>query len=150
MGHELDILFAVNARPDLQVWKLDFAELTWAERVFRTVWGLVGEVDNGGFDQFYFNSSGDTAYFVPEALQAIGAVEAAKIVSAANAIFPSPHPASNREQRKRELDALDDFSQRRLKSLEELFYCSPDDLTQLLSSFVRKHKAEIRGAESCG
>jgi hypothetical protein len=150
MGHELDMLFAVNASPDLQVWKLGFAELTWAERVFRTVWGLVGEVDNGGFDQFYFNSSGDTAFFVPEALQAIGAIETAKVVSAANAIFPGPHPAANREQRIRELDALDESSQRQLKSLEDLFYRTPDDLNHLLFSFVRSHKAEIRGAESCG
>ena len=81
MSHEVDKLFAINASQDLRLWKLDFSDLTWAERVFRTVWGLKGEVDNGGFDQFYFNSSGDTAFFAPEALDAIGAKEAAKVVS---------------------------------------------------------------------
>ena len=41
--------------------KLGYEKLTWPEKVFVCVWGLEGEVNNGGFDQYYFNSSGDHA-----------------------------------------------------------------------------------------
>ena len=32
-------------------WKLDFDELTPSEQVFRAIWDLEGDVNNGGFEQ---------------------------------------------------------------------------------------------------
>jgi hypothetical protein len=73
-----------SGRPDLfkisdsvfdRYWKLGYAELTQPERVFLCIWGLEGEVNNGGFDQYYFNTAGDHALDVVKSLQAIGAGE---------------------------------------------------------------------------
>jgi len=139
-------LFALNDNPDARFWKLDFDSLTWAERVFRAIWSLEGEVNNGGFDQFFFNSSGDIAYFVPEALDAIGAHKVAEIVREANALFPPPHPAIDRDARQLQLDALDDFAKEHLNQLDEEFFGYPDNLTNLLYAFVTSHRNQIVGA----
>ena len=57
------------------------------ERVFVAVWTLEADVNNGGFDQYYVNSSGDYAWFAPQALRAVGAEKTAEIVEQANTAF---------------------------------------------------------------
>ena len=37
------------------------SSLTGPERVLFSVWGAGGQIENGGFDQFFYNSSGDYA-----------------------------------------------------------------------------------------
>jgi len=49
-----------------------FSELSPSERVFILIWDLEAEVNNGGFNQFFFNSAGDRASATPAALRAIG------------------------------------------------------------------------------
>ena len=49
---------------------------------------LEAEINNGGFDQFFFNSAGDRTAQIVEALEAIGAAHTAGIVRAAAAKFP--------------------------------------------------------------
>jgi hypothetical protein len=48
-----------------------FADLAEEDRVLVAIWALEADVNNGGFDQYYFNSSGDTAYYAPTALRLI-------------------------------------------------------------------------------
>ena len=57
-----------------------YGELSRPEKVFVCVWGLEGEVNNGGFDQYYFNSSGDHALDTIESLEAIDAKHTANLV----------------------------------------------------------------------
>ena len=49
---------------------------------------LEGEVNNGGFDQFFYNSAGNNTADTILALQAIGAARTADIVKRAAAMFP--------------------------------------------------------------
>jgi hypothetical protein len=73
--------------------KLGSDKLTTPEKVFVCVWGLEGEVNNGGFDQYYFNSSGDHALDAEESLKAIGAKHTAQLVKQANALFGASSPS---------------------------------------------------------
>ncbi len=41
----------------------NFDQLTRAEQILVTTWGLEADVDNGGFDQYDFNGAGDQAFF---------------------------------------------------------------------------------------
>src|SRR4051812_7921032 len=58
---------------------------------------LEAEVNNGGFDQFFFNSAGDQTARTIGALEFIGAKHTAAIVRAAAAKFPGGMPPADRE-----------------------------------------------------
>lgn len=76
------------------------------ERTFFLAYWLYGEVGNGNFDQFYYNSTGDYSLEMVSALEEIGAYDAARILSECNRIFPNGVPPQNRDERIQALDAL--------------------------------------------
>jgi hypothetical protein len=121
-----------------------YQKLTKHERVLLCVWSLQGEVDNGGFDQFYFNSSGDYASDTPQALKAIGAVRTAVIVREANALLGPTGPSADRNTRIGQLDSLPESAQKAFSVLENRFYKKEDDLDALLESYVRKNPRALR------
>src|SRR5437879_8408232 len=65
------------------------------------VGALQAEVNNGGFEQFFFNSAGDRTREIIEALSAIGAPHTASIVGRAAAKFPGGLPPEDRFARQR-------------------------------------------------
>jgi hypothetical protein len=60
---------------------------------------LEAEINNGGFDQFFFNSAGDKTAETILALEAIGASHTADIVRKAAARFPGGIPPADRDER---------------------------------------------------
>jgi len=78
--------------------KQDFAEQSVAQKVFSAVWSVEAEVNNGGFSQYFLNTSGQTAGFVVEALETIGAPQTADICRRAiAAAFPDGLPSDPQE-----------------------------------------------------
>ena len=61
-----------------------FLKLSNGEKAIYIIWGLESEVNNGGFDQYYFNSSGQFAEFAPDALKLVGANKFSLLVNKAN------------------------------------------------------------------
>ena len=112
-----------------------FQELDEREQIILSIIELETEVNNGGFDQFYFNTSGDYAYFVPDALQRIGAFKAADIAARANDIFGSniPKDRPTRQDIHQELTNEDDEP---WEELDSEFYSYPDNISQLLETFL--------------
>lgn len=110
--------------------------LRFEEVVGVGVWLLEAEVNNGGFDQYYFNSAGDLAVPTVDALRLIGANRTASLLAAANAEFPNLVPPSNRDARQRALDEIRDSA--RFGTLETEFYQGLEDLTALLALCLRK------------
>lgn len=52
----------------------DFNQQALPQKVFYyAIWALESEVNNGGFSQYFCNNSGESAGFVVEALETIGA-----------------------------------------------------------------------------
>lgn len=120
-----------------------FSALSPCEQVFILVWELEAEVNNGGFNQFFFNSAGDRASGTSAALRTIGAERAASIVDRATSLFPDGPPA-DRCVRQDILDAIDPD----VELFEELdleFYKYPDNLSELLYKYVAEHRSDIRG-----
>lgn len=93
------------------------------------------EVNNGGFDQYYFNSAGDLAIPTVKALLEIGARNTAALLGAANSEFPDSLPPVDRELRQLSLDGIRDTA--RFGALEEEFYRGKEDLTALLACYYR-------------
>ena len=131
-------------------WNVAFEELSAAERVFRAIWDLESDVNNGGFDQYYRNSSGDTAYHAVEALNEIGARAAAGIVARANAAFPDASPPRDQGMREELVEEIEAGNEDCWDSLDDEFSRYPDDLTELLYEYVRRERAEIKGASDVG
>jgi len=126
-------------------WERDgFDELTSAERVAYCVDALEREVNNGGFQQFFWNSSGDTAAETLGALEAIGAAAAAGILRRALAVFPTARPPVAREARIALLEELPAQATATWSTLDDEFYAYPDDLAALLRQFVLAHREGFR------
>src|SRR5260370_16965113 len=73
--------------------KEDLANQSLTQKVFSTIWAVESEVNNGGFSQYFLNSSAESAPFVVEALRIIGAADTAAICERAiAAAFPTGLP----------------------------------------------------------
>ena len=131
-------------------WKVAFEELSPAEQVFRSVWELEAEVNNGGFDQYFFNSPGGASTAAVQALQRIGARSAAEIVHRAISQFPGGQPPRDPKQRRSILEAIGVTHAELLEQLDTEFLRYPDDLTELLHSYVVRHRCEIAGSAEVG
>ncbi len=112
--------------------------------MFILVREIEAEVNNGGFNQFFFNSAGDRARATAGALRTIGAERMASIVASANSSFPDGPPA-DRSVRQNLLEAIDPDTEL-FEELDQEFCGYPDDLSGLLYRFVIKHRSDIRGA----
>lgn len=134
-GH-VDALYARQARDG-------YASLNIAERTVYSVWELEGEVNNGGFDQYFFNSAHGLLDVVG-ALHRIGAAQMAQATQDAFAVFPQPGPSNERFTRQTQLEALTDAQRDGFNALDERFYQYPDDLESLLAKYAREHATEIR------
>jgi Domain of unknown function (DUF4375) len=124
-----------------------FEDLSTEEQVIVEVYVLEAEVNNGGFDQFFMNSSGDQALATPLALDAIGASNAAVIMRKAMAEFGAAGPDPDREERIKQVEILGEPSVQRWDALDQLFYEYPDDLAALLATYIRNHAHAIHHIE---
>lgn len=120
-----------------------FAKQTLPQKIFSAIWVLEAEVNNGGFSQYFFNSSRETSPFVVEACHAIGARQAAAICSRAiTCAFPNGIPGDLLQMRMAAADFPDTVEQS-LNEIDCEFYKYPDDLTELLFSYVAAHPEEF-------
>jgi hypothetical protein len=123
-----------------------FAALTPAEQVAYCVDALEREVNNGGFEQFFWNSSGDTAHETLEALQALGAQQAAGLLREAIAHFPGGKVPASRDERERLLQSMPTGSRDKWSELDSRFCAYPDDLTALMRRYVELNRAGFRSS----
>lgn len=123
--------------------KEDFSFQSFSQKVFSAIWAAESEINNGGVAQYFKNSSCETAPFVVEAFEAIGAPRTADICRRAVAVaFPDGLPRMS--------DAISvaaaEFSNDIIEQLEALdteFFQYPHNLTDLLFTFVSKHPEEF-------
>ena len=96
---------------------------------------LEAEVNNGGFDQFFFNSTGDRTAETVVALEAIGANAVAEIARAAIAKFPQGDVPADRDARQELLEQVSPDGEAFARE-DEAFYAYPDDLARLVDAYV--------------
>jgi hypothetical protein len=113
-----------------------FRELSEMDQTVILIWSLQGEVSNGGFDQFYCNSTGDYAVETVRALEGIGAKKTAALLSEGNRLFPTQPVTPDRERRIAELDTFSDSATQTWDRLERVFYSDPDRLDELLVEYL--------------
>jgi hypothetical protein len=137
------ILIALSESDKTQFGKQDFSAQSIPQKVFSSIWAVESEVNNGGFSQYFFNSSCETAGFVAEALETIGAPNTADICRRAiAAAFPDGLPSDPETIGAAASDFSDETGER-LNELDQEFYQYPHDLTRLLFAYVSHHPEEF-------
>jgi len=120
-----------------------YQRLTPPEQVVFCLDGLEREVNNGGFAQFFGNSSGDHALETVEALRTLGAPQVAALVARAVAVFPDGRPDPDRERRQQQLDRLDQRALATLGELDTAFFEYPENLAALERAYVSSHQQQF-------
>lgn len=122
------------------------AELTPGQRALYALRWTDAEVGNGGFDQYFTNSTG---YLLPEAQEGartLGSLEWASLLDEARDIFGADYPR-DREERTARLEALGEEVQTRLDDLDGRLYAlahEPETNLDALSRwYVETHPEEF-------
>ena len=116
--------------------------LTKGQQAIFSTWIVEGEVNNGGFNQFYFNSSGQYANMAVEGFETVGAIKFAHLMKEANKLYAS----INGDLEKFDDGTLESFSEsyneNPLNELDDKFY-DLDEAEPLWKSRVRYIRAHI-------
>ena len=116
------------------------AEMTEPQKLFNYNQELEREVNNGGFSQFFLNSSGDNAHETVLSLKAIGANKTADLLQKAIDQFPSKTVSKDRDKRTEIVEEIEETAEEVWNDLDQKFYEYEDDLNTLNIEYVRKHK----------
>jgi len=113
-----------------------FETLAETEKLYYALTLLQHEVNNGGFHQFFFNSSGSYYDLIENGLATFDEPQTRELWHRAKEIvfaeMPVPVDMEVRRERLRECAPSD------LDELDQRFYSMPDTLTPKLKSFARE------------
>jgi hypothetical protein len=123
--------------------KNGYDSLSQVEKVLHHVYWLESEVNNGGFHQYFSNSSGDYAFETPEACKEIGAPYTASLVDNANNIFPNGKPPSDWQQRNNWLNENGETIKKTLGDIDNKFFEYREPLAELQKEYMEKYKGQI-------
>ncbi|HEV2495049.1 MAG TPA: DMP19 family protein [Terriglobia bacterium] len=119
--------------------KVGFAGQSEEQKVFSAIWTLESEINNGGIKQYFENDGGETVGFAAAALKRIGANQCAGIVERAVSTICAGSVPSDAHGWEKLIAGMSDETGEILEGLDSEFYRYPDNLTELLFEFVRKH-----------
>jgi hypothetical protein len=137
------ILIGLSESDRTKFGKDNFSDQSAPQKIFSAIWAVEAEVNNGGFSQYFLNSSAETAGFVVEALETIGAPQTADICKRAIvAAFPSGLPSTTENIQSAAADFSDETLER-LEPLDQDFFSYPHDLTDLLFAYVAARPEEF-------
>jgi len=118
----------------------DIDKLTEQQKNFYLNQNLEREVNNGGFNQYFGNSSGNYAHETIKSLLLIGASKTADILQTAINQFPANTVPSDREERQNILKSIEDIANQVWDNLDQKFFAYEDDLNTLNINYVRQNK----------
>ncbi|MBR9778138.1 MAG: DMP19 family protein [Cytophagales bacterium] len=121
--------------------------MTWnkSRQAIYLIWLLEAEVNNGGYNQFYFNSSGQFYNEIPAALKLVGANKFANMTERANKIYEK----ENQEITKHQDGTIEGFSKsyedNPLNDLDDEFYelYQTENLQQIQVNYIRQNKNDF-------
>ena len=109
------------------------------------IWLLESEVNNGGYNQFYYNSSGQFYKFLPEALRLVGSKKFADLTEKANITFEKENEKITKHQDGTIEGFSESYEDNPLNDFDTKFYelYKTENLLQIQVDYIRKHKTEF-------
>ncbi|MFA4869624.1 MAG: DMP19 family protein [Pedobacter sp.] len=118
----------------------EMEKLTEQQKQFYYNQCLEREINNGGFNQYFFNSSGNFAYLTVLSLRTIKANTTADILQKAIDQFPNKKVSPDRAERQAILEQIQEVANPTWEELDQKFFDYEDDLNLLNIEFVRQNK----------
>ena len=113
-------------------------------RALYVVSGVEDEVNNGGFNQYYWNSTGKFADDAVAAFEYFSAHEHAELMQEANRIHAAEQAAIAKFKAQGTLQAFSDsYKVSKLGPLDERFYKMDEDLSALIVAKIRSDPASF-------
>ena len=138
-----EVLIRLSESKMAKVGKQEFAQQSLPQKVFSAIWEVESEVNSGGFSQYFSNGSAESASYVVQALETIGAPRTASICSRAIVTaFPGGLP-SRVEDIRAVARVFSDKILAKLEPLDQEFFSYPHSLTDLLFTYVNGHPEEF-------
>ncbi|WP_422657621.1 DMP19 family protein [Paenibacillus sp. EC2-1] len=134
---ELKLLLAVGDEIHKKYYATGFNGLTKSEKVIFCMLGLEREVNNGGFDQFFLNSSGEYKYETLDSLRKIDASYTVSLLEEAIRIVEEPNPPGMKA------DEHKDIQSEKLNDLDNKFYEYKEDLLELQLQFITEQQDDF-------
>lgn len=101
---------------------------------------LEREINNGGFNQYFLNSSGNYANETVNSLKQIGANFTSEILQKAINEFPNKNVPFDQNYRQEIMEQIEDDANDKWEELEEDFFEYNDDLNFLHLEYIRNNK----------
>jgi hypothetical protein len=128
---------------ELYMGLLFFEELDLAEQALIGTWELVNEVENGGFVQYFHNSSRDHAKPMVDVLRAIETPRVAAILESAIALAGPGTPWAKNPTIFAAINSMPEEVRERVHELDDQLYDELDDLHLKVFRFLSKHRDQI-------
>ena len=121
--------------------------MSWnkSQQAIYMIWSFEGEVNNGGYNQFYYNSSTQFYKYLPNALKYIGANKFADLTQQANDIFENENEKISKYQDGTIEGFSKSYNNNPLNDLDDKFYdlYQNENLQQIQVNYIRTHKQEF-------
>ncbi|MBL7733759.1 MAG: DMP19 family protein [Chitinophagaceae bacterium] len=115
--------------------------LTVSQKTFYFNQNLEREINNGGFSQYFYNSSGNFAHETITSLRTIGANKTADILQQAIDQFPSSVVPKDRIKRQEILEQIEDTANEVWEQLDQAFYKYEDNLYDLNIEYIKQNRS---------
>lgn len=110
------------------------------ERYFHVIYGMIREVNNGGFSQFFGNSSGRLAFDLIPALEAIKSVKFLSIAKKALLIYGKPESTSDKARYFHIANIEKQSESDPWGKCDNLFYQCNENIDRLLIDFIMENE----------
>ena len=137
------LLLAIESALDAKATRLGPASLTSEERMILAVEALEREVNNGGYHQFFINSSCAYAGEVESALRAIGCPGHADIARRAIDALAIDGPITAESVEMVASECSDELLDT-LDSVDQEYYACEESIEERLFTFAESHRDHIR------
>lgn len=135
------LVLAFEQAMDQKAARVGDAMLTEEETVILAVEALEREVNNGGYGQFFVNSSSEYTLIIVKALHRIGCPQTAEITAKAVQIVQKT-PMTREEIDRGTWEDNDDRSEL-LAECDSLYFERPENIEESLFAFIKVNKSKI-------
>jgi len=119
--------------------RTNFLAMPLGIQALYSTWLVDGEVNNGGFNQYFWNSSGAFADLAVVGFDYFGAHEHAQLLCEAIAVADAERAVREKFKRRNTMQAFSEsYDETRLGALDTKYYALPDTLSELRIRAVRK------------
>lgn len=123
---------------DRKVKDNDLVTLNEKENIIYSIAILEQEVNNGGFNQYFFNSSGELALLTLVSLEKVKATKTKGLLEEAIQVAFNGDIPNDWNKRQEKLLTLDESQTSRLHALDQEFYKYKDNITQMVNDYLTR------------